>query len=142
LYTEKGWQNGWQQAMQDAKVFSSQYKRIIISSRTGPALLYYISWNQYSPELFQKDVKDKVVDLAGFGDSRIIDNIYFPIYLRDYNLYNVSSVLDKDTLYVVPFEEIKLDLVKEPKRLPLDVSLVKTVTYLSGEPAFYFLTRK
>jgi hypothetical protein len=78
----------------------------------------------------------------GFGPSKQIGNIYFPVEDRGYNLYNISSAMDDDMIYVASMEEFNLDLVKEPKRLPLDLSLVKTVSYLSGEPAFYFITKK
>jgi hypothetical protein len=82
------------------------------------------------------------VEIGGFGPSKQINNIYFPVEDRGYNLYNISSAMDKDMVYVASMEEFNLDLVKEPKRLPLDLSLIKTINYLSGEPAFYFITKK
>jgi len=142
LATEKSWQYGWQQVVNEAMKYSGQYQRVIISSHSSPAYLYFLAWSQYSPVLYQRQKDFNTVDVVGFGKARQIGNVYFPLEDQGYNLYNVSSVLDKDTLYVVPFDEFKLDLIKEPMRLPLDLSLVQTVKYLSGEPAFYFITKK
>ena len=142
LATEKSWQYGWEQVVNEAINYSGQYQRVIISSHSSPAYLYFLAWSQYSPVLYQRQKDFNTVDVVGFGKARQIGNVYFPLEDQGYNLYNVSSVLDKDTLYVVPFDEFKLDLIKEPMRLPLDLSLVQTVKYLSGEPAFYFITKK
>jgi len=142
LATEKSWQYGWEQVVNEAIKYSGQYQRVIISSHSSPAYLYFLAWSQYSPVLYQYQKDSNTADVVGFGKARQIGNIYFPLEDQGYNLYNVSSALDKNTLYIVPFDEFKLNLIKEPKRLPLDLSLVQTVKYLSGEPAFYFITKK
>lgn len=142
LSAEKSWQSGWEQVVKRAKEYSSTYKKVIVSSHSDPALLYFLAWNQYSPKQYQMERDSNLTSLENFGQSQKVENIYFPMEYGKYGFYELGSVLDEDMLYIAPFDEVKWDLNEDPGRLPLDLELVETVKYLSGEPAFYFLRKK
>lgn len=142
LDTEGGWQNGWNQVIMTAQEYERSGKKVIISSFRSPAVDYYIALSQYSPDKFQKNGYGVPTELGRFGMVKKIDNIYFPDTGVGFSLYEISSTLDENTIYIAPFEEFKLDLIEDPKRIPKDIKLVNTVKYLSGKPAFYFITKK
>lgn len=142
LDTEKQWGYGWKEVVEKVNVYSKDYKKVVISNGKGAAFLNYLALSMYSPEKYLLEKDRELLEVGGFGSARYVENTYFPEGVRGYNLYNLSSAMEEDMIYVVSHEEIGLDLINEPDRLPLDLKLVDSVKYISEDPAFYFLTKQ
>lgn len=139
--SQRWWQYGYKQSVQEALKLSKDYNKVIISSANEPALIFYLGWSQYPPDKFFQQRFNKG-DLEGFGSGLILDKFFFPEIGFGRDLYSLGSVLPEDALYVATFKEINLNLITEPERVPGDIRLVETITYPSGEPALYLFDKK
>ena len=138
--SEKLWDAGYQGAITSAVDAGAGYSKVIISDADEPSLIYFLGWSSFSPEEFQKTPTLIPDSLPGFGDTLRLNKYYFTPIGSGQDLYKLGSILDKNTLYLATAKEIKLDLIKEPGRVPSDVKLLKAIPYPSGEGAFYLFT--
>ncbi len=132
--SERWWHAGFEDSIKFAVKESSTYEKVILSSANEPALIFFLGWSMYPPEVFQKEYKESKSTLN-------LGKFEFPSVGQGLNLYEMGSKLQKKVLYMATAKEVVVDLNKEPERLPKDISLVKTINYPSGEPAFYFFTK-
>lgn len=139
--SEKWWHGGFKEAIQAAVSEGSKYDRVIISGADEPPLIFFLAWSQYSPRSFQKNYPLKKQTLEAFGEVSILDNYLFPSIGLGKSLYELGAALPKNSLYLATAKEINLDLIKEPGRLPSDLTLIRAITYPSGAPAFYLFTK-
>lgn len=136
--SQRWWHAGFQEAMQSAKILSGDYDKVIISQADEPALIFFLSWTEYPPERFQKEYLDRMKN----SNSEVkLGKYAFPPVGKGYTLYDLGKNIPAGALYIATQKEIVLNLNDEPKRIPSDVKLVKTVNYPSGNPAFYFFTK-
>lgn len=141
LETEKLWHFGYEQVVDKAASLEKNYQKVIISSYDEPSLLFFLGWSMFPPSEFQRVVYENKPTLGSFGEITALGKYYFPDIGKGYSLYDLGKVLPEGVLYVAPFKEIGLDLILEPSRIPGDLRLVDSVTYPSGQPAFYFLEK-
>lgn len=139
--SERWWQAGFKEAIQTAVLESKKYDKVIISGADEPPLIFFLAWSQYPPAEFQRKYPLTKEFLSGYGEVDKLDKYYFPAIGAGKSLYELGSVLTKDTLYLATSKEINLDLVKEPQRLPSDLILVKSIPYPSGDIVFYLFTK-
>ena len=139
--SQKWWHAGFKEAIQSAVSEGNNYDRVIISQADEPALIFFLGYSRYPPDQFQKKYPLTKVDVAEFGSISKLDNYYFPPIGQGFDLYSLGSVLSPKTLYLATFKEINLDLVREPERVPKDIKLLKSITYPSGDPAFYLFEK-
>ena len=50
-------------------------------------------------------------------------------------------MLDEKTLFLASAKEVGPNLIMEPERTPGNLKLIKSISYPSGEPAFYIFTK-
>lgn len=139
--SEKWWQAGFKEAIQSAVSEGKKYDKVIVSQADEPALIFFLGWSQYPPAEFQQKYPLAKEQLAGIGEVSRLDKYYFPPIGKERGLYELGSILPKNTLYLATVKEIKLDLIKEPQRVPSDLILIKSITYPSGDPAFYLFQK-
>lgn len=139
--SEKWWQAGFKEAIQSVVSESKNYDNVIISQADEPALIFFLGWSQYPPAEFQQKYPLAKEQLAGIGEVSRLDKYYFPPIGKERGLYELGTILPKNTLYLATTKEIKLDLIKEPQRVPSDLILIKSITYPSGDPAFYLFQK-
>jgi len=140
--SERWWQAGFKGAIQSTVSNGDKYDKVIISGADEPPLIFFLGWSQYPPSKFQKSYPLAQVSLEGFGEVFKLDKYFFPPIGVGKSLYELGSVLPKNTLYLATAKEINLDLIKEPGRVPSDLILIKSIAYPSGYPAFYLFTKK
>jgi 4-amino-4-deoxy-L-arabinose transferase-like glycosyltransferase len=140
--SEKMWNMGWKTTISEILDNADSYDEIVISGYKDASLIYFLSWGEYPPQLFQEEIRNESVKCGGYGNCKKFGKYLFPEIGSGVGLYEMGKVLEKNTLYVVPFEQVKFDLSKEPNRVPNDLKLIFTSNYASGSPAFYAFTRK
>jgi hypothetical protein len=140
--SERWWQAGYQEVITSAVMESKNYDQIIISSADEPSLKFFLAWSEYPPSEFQKYGQSQTVNIQGFGSMVKEGKFLFPAVGKSVDLYSFGSILPKNTLYVASSKEVLFDLGKDPTRTPKDITVIKIIRYLSGEPAFYLLTKK
>ncbi len=138
--SERWWQAGFENSIKLAVKESSNYEKVILSSANEPALVFFLGWSMYPPEVFQKEYSSYALNKE-IKPTLSLGKFEFPPVGQGLSLYEIGSKLSKKVLYVATAKEVVVDLNKEPERLPKDISLVKTINYPSGAPAFYFFTK-
>lgn len=138
--SERWWHAGHKEVVGYLLSESANYEKIIVSSALEPTLIFFLSYSQYSPEKFQEKSPLKEVNDQYFGKMKVLDNYYFPEIGKGINMYTLSTILPKNTLYMASAKEVDLNLVAEPFRIPKNLQLKKVITYPSGTPAFYFFS--
>lgn len=139
--SQRWWHSGFKDAIESAVSESPKYDKVIISAAEEPPMIFFLAWSNFSPSEFQKNYPLKKESLEHFAKVSVLGKFYFPPIGLDKHLYELGSILPVNSLYVAPFKEIDLDLVKEPERMPADLILVKVINHPSGEPAFYLLAK-
>lgn len=139
--SQNWWHAGFKEAIQSTVLESKNYDKIIISGADEPPLIFFLGWSEYPPLKFQQQYPLAEVNLEGFGKVSRLDKYYFPSIGQGRGLYELGSILPDKTLYLATAKEIKLDLIKEPLRVPSDLILIKSITYPSGDPIFYLFTK-
>ncbi len=139
--SQRFWQYGFGPAIKAVMQEEEKYERVIISQADEPALLFFLGYSMYPPDQFQKKYPLDKEEVVGFGLLSKLDKYYFPPIGRGIDLYSLGSILPPKTLYLATFKEINLDLIREPERIPKDIKLIKSITYPSGNPAFYLLEK-
>ena len=140
--SEDWWPSGFKEAIDAAILEEGNFDRIIISSASQPAEIFFLAWSAYPPKNFQNNLFAKKFDLKGFGRVSELDKFLFTETGVGKDLYSLSKDLPNGYLYLATAKEISLDLVAEPERIPSDLRLVKTTTYPSGRPAYYLFSKK
>lgn len=139
--SERWWHAGFKEAIQSAVFEGRNYDKVIISGADEPPLIFFLGWSQYPPSLFQQKYPLQKTSLEGIGEVSRLDKYYFPPIGKERGLYELGKVLPNNSLYLATAKEIKLDLIKEPNRVPPDLILIKSIPYPSGEGAFYLFTK-
>jgi len=138
--SERWWHAGWRESIDFIKEVEGDYENVVISMRGEPAWIFFAGYFEFEPREWQENFPvGHDVELSGFGKPSNIGKYYFGIPDAG-SVYDFGRVLGPETLYLATAKEVGVNLVKEPERTPGDVKLLKSVTYPSGEPAYYLFT--
>lgn len=140
--SERWWHSGFKEAIKSTVSEGKGYNKVIISGADEPPLIFFLAHSEFPPQIFQKDYPLRKGQLEGFGEVSILDKYFFPPIGASKSLYELGSSMPNNSLYLATIKEINLDLNKEPERIPSDLTLVKSIKYPSGQPAFYLFTKK
>lgn len=140
--SERWWHYGWEQAVKEVKAIDNNYEKVVISTANEPPWIFFAAWYEYDPKEWQSNFPiGNDVELSGFGTVSHIGKHYFGSPKTE-SYWQWSDVIDNKTLYLADAKEINLNLAKDPNSAPGGLKLIKTVTFPSGEPAFYLFTGK
>lgn len=135
------WHAGWSEAVQSIKSVENQYDRVFVSGADEPPLIFFAAWSEYPPTEWQtKSPLNNKQNVEDFGEVSYIDKYYFGD--PQGGLYEWGQYLSGQDLYLVSANQVNVNLIKEPERTPEDLSLIETVAYPSGDPAFYLFSGK
>jgi hypothetical protein len=140
--SERWWHSGFREAIQSIKEVEKDYDRVIISMAGEPAWIFFAGWYEYPPSKWQEEFPiGKNVYIEGFGNVSHIDKFHFGKFNIDgKSIYDLPNYINDKTLYLASASELGPNLVREPKRTPPGLSLIKSISYPSGEPAFYLFS--
>jgi len=140
-YSERWWHAGFEEMVQSIKEVENQYDKIIISNANEPPWIFFAGWYQYPPEKWHQGFPFKEKYIEGFDTMGYIDKFYFG-QVGKIGIYGLPRVIDEKTLYVATEREIGANLIMEPERTPPGLTLVKAISYPSGEPVFYLFAKQ
>lgn len=146
--SEKWWHSGFSETVTKVKAVEDDFEKVIFSMKGEPAWIFFAAHYEYPPDKWQKNFPiGNDTNVGGFGKVSHINKYYFgspkdPETGEDIGVYDWGKILDSKTLYVAPREEVNLNLILEPERMPTDLVLVDKIAYPSGEPAFYIFSGK
>lgn len=135
--SERWWHSGFKEAVQAIKEAESQYQKIIITTASEPPWIFFLALYPYPPDRWQAQNPLPKKELKWFGEVSYLDKFYFGTAPLGESIYGLSEMLDENTLYLASAKEFRANFIREPERIPLNLKLVKAITYPSGEPAFY-----
>lgn len=138
-YSERSWHAGYKEAVMVAKKFENSYGKIVFSNANDDPRIFLASYYPYDPGLWQNGTTKESV--SGFGDIERIGKFYFGQVNGEIGIDKVSDYLSEDTLYIAASREIRGNLIRDPGKVPEGLELIESVSYPSGEPAFYFFER-
>lgn len=140
-YSERWWHYGFKEGITYIKENQKDYDKVVISTAGEPPWVFFAGWYEYPPALWQKNFPiGNDVNLSGFGKVSHIDKFYFGS--PSGGVYDWGGTVDSKTLYLATAKEVNVNLIMEPQRTPRNLTLLKAISYPSGEPAFYLFTGK
>ena len=140
-YSERWWHYGFKEGISYIKENQKDYDKVAVSMAGEPSWIFFAGLYEYDPFVWQKNFPiGNDVDLLGFGKVSHIDKFYFGS--PSGGVYEWGKVIDSKTLYLATAKEVNVNLILEPERTPGDLTLLKAITYPSGEPAFYLFKGK
>lgn len=140
-YSERWWHAGYKEAIGYVKQNQSKYDKVLITTAAEPPWIFFAGYYEYPPDAWQKNFPiGNDVTVAGLGKVSHIDKFYFGSF--EGGLYDWGRTLDSKTLYLASEKEVRVNLILEPDRTPGNLTLLKAITYPSGEPAFYLFAKK
>lgn len=140
-YSERWWHSGWRESITSIKEIDSNYDYVVISMAGEPAWIFFAGNYMFPPDQWQKNFPiGNDATLTGFGKMSHIDKFYFGS--PEGGVYDWGKVLNTKTLYLANAKEVGPNLIAEPDRTPGDLTLIKSIPYPSGEPAFYIFSGK
>lgn len=137
-HSERSWHAGYKELVEEVKEVEGNYEKIIITNAVEPPWIYFVSYYPYPPKLHPRIIDKE--NIYGFGGLERLDKYYFG-QIGKIGVKNLARVLDNNTLYVAAEREVGENLIMNPDRVYNGLTLVKTITYPSGEPAFYFFEK-
>ena len=140
--TQRWWHAGYKEAIQSLKDIGGNYDKVIISTYSEPPWVFFAAYYPYPPDKWHDGYPFKKTEVNGFGNISYIDKFYFGAIDVKQGIYSYGKILDKHILYLATADEVKVNLIQEPERVPGDIKLVKSIAYPSGDPAFYLFTGK
>lgn len=127
----KYWLFGYSDVLKRLDDIKSNYQKVVISDTYGQPYIYYLFYNNYSPENIQKQT---ILDQPGVdvGTIRKIDNIefrhiYWPVDRGERGVFYIGSLEELPDKDIVPFKEF---------------NLIKDINFLNGEHAFRIVETK
>ena len=138
-YSERSWHAGYKELVELVKKYEGGFKKIIISNADQPPAIFFAAYYPVPPEKWQEGLDEEFVQ--DFGNMAHIEKYYFG-QVGEEGIAKLGQSLDKDTLYIAAQREIEGNLIRDPQKAPEGLKVIDSVIYPSGEPAFYFLTKK
>lgn len=141
LESAKSFQFGFDQAVQKATENKNSYDYVIIDDRTDSALMNYLFLTKHDPALFHTQISTLKSDIAGFpGDQ--IDNVILmkPLMKNWDNAFSINQFNHKYLLIVSAEQMSEQTPEKLYKKLTPNQTLIETIYYKSGLPAFYVIS--
>ncbi|OGM73693.1 hypothetical protein A3H19_06500 [Candidatus Woesebacteria bacterium RIFCSPLOWO2_12_FULL_39_9] len=138
-YSERSWHAGYKEAVLAAKKVEDDYGKIIFSNASDDPRIFLASYYPYYPQLWQNGMLEETV--PGFGNIEHMGKFYFGQVDGEIGIDKISDFLAMDTLYIAASREIQGNLIRDPGKVPQGLKLVESVSYPSGEPAFYLFER-
>jgi len=140
--SERWWHSGFAEAFQTIKENEGDYDRIIISMEGEPAWIFFAGWYEYPPDRWHQGFPFEKQLVEGFGEISFIDKFFFGTPQKDVAVYGLGDVIDDKILYMANAKEVGANLIMEPGRTPAGLTLIKAISYPSGEPVFYLFSGK
>ncbi|MDE2025268.1 MAG: phospholipid carrier-dependent glycosyltransferase [Patescibacteria group bacterium] len=116
------WQYGYQQAVEYTQSVASKYDSIAFTQTYGRPYIYVLFYGNISPQTYWKEGNVKR-DVFGF-----------------YNVLGVGKYQFRDQLVEPVDAGRKVLYVGDPKQIPSNLKVLKTIDFLNGEPAFVIAT--
>ncbi len=136
-HSERWWHAGYKEVVNVIKQNENNYEKIVITNANDKPQIFFAAYSQFDPKLWQQGMKVRSVD--GFGELESIGKYYFGQVSG--GIDGLADNMQDDVLYIASAREVVGNLAKEPQKTPKGLELLEIITYPSGEPAFYFLTK-
>ena len=137
--SQRPWNAGYSEMIEMAKRYEGVYEKIIISNADQPPQIFFAAYYPVDPELWQKGLSQAPIE--GFGVLPNLRAFYFG-QVGEEGLKGLSKVLAEDTIYIAAAREWEANLLRQPGKAPEGLRLVGSVSFPSGEPAFYALVKE
>ncbi len=130
------WQYGYSELAQFLEENKAQYDRIVISKKYGEPHEFLLYYQKIDPNFYQNDPnlircpRSNWFWVDSFDDFEFVNDWDIPKLKKDQTL---PASCPQD---VKKFDVKKLLLVTSPQNYPIGGSLIKTINFLDGKPAF------
>ena len=135
--SERWWNSGYRQMVEEIKKIENNYEKIVITTADEPPLIFFAAYYPYDPIKWQEAVKNGSLTGEDGGVKRI-GKFYFDQYRVD----TLSGNLDDSSVYIASAREVTDNLIIKPSTIPQNLNLIRSISLPSGEPVFYFFTKK
>ncbi|MCX6724629.1 MAG: hypothetical protein NTV20_00810 [Candidatus Shapirobacteria bacterium] len=141
------WAYGYQEAMQGINQLEKNYDQVLINNTYEPSILWFLFWNKYSPQSFQRNYHGGQYQeniLPGF-DGFKLDKFYFgkvnDEWVKKGGVDKVLSENKKTLFLITQMNEVGGDWDWR-QTSPTGVKVLKTITNPYGQIIFYLVTHE
>lgn len=124
------WQYGYREAIELIKDYPN--RKVFITKRYGEPHMFYAFYGKLDPQIIQDPERSLRYPKSNWFWTDRIDNVYFvndwdiPVSQVDQLKLESGSVIDtSDSI-----------LITSPDHVPVNLSIIKTIYFLDGQPAF------
>lgn len=95
------WNYGWKEVVEYVRQQEYKFNNIIISDVSGMPYIYFLFYNRYSPEIFQKEaIRSYIADRFGYEH---VEGFGKYLFINEFDWsFTKKNNLQKSSLYVVP----------------------------------------
>ena len=126
------WQYGYQQAIEYVEKNSQNYNNVIFTKHYGEPHIFYAFFTKLNPLVIQPGGNNIRFEQSDWFWTDKINNIYFV------NDWEIPRIIE-DTMPLESGGEVSFKnslLIVSPQSLPQNVTILKTINFLDGSPAF------
>jgi len=126
------WQYGYEQVIAFIKEHGSEYERIFITKRYGEPHIFYSFYTMLDPKQLQPGDNNIRFSKSDWYWTDRVGNVYF---INDWKIPTIEA----SRLQLESGESVSTAhslLITSPDHLPVNASVIKTVNFLDGSPAF------
>ncbi|MBU1200463.1 glycosyltransferase family 39 protein [Patescibacteria group bacterium] len=126
------WQYGYQQAIEYVEKNSQNYNNVIFTKHYGEPHIFYAFFTKLNPLVIQPGGNNLRFEQSDWFWTDKINNIYFV------NDWEIPKIIE-DTMPLESGGEVSFKnslLIVSPQSLPQNVTILKTINFLDGSPAF------
>ena len=132
----QSWQYGYQQVIEYVEKNKNNYDRVIFTKYFGEPHIFYAFFTKLDPKVLQPGGDSIRFGQTGWFWTDKIENTYF---VNDWQIPKTLA----DTLPLESGAEVPIKnslLIVSPQSLPTNVTILKTINFLDGTPAFIIVT--
>lgn len=129
---------GYKQAMLKISEVSKDYKRVYMSSRNDPPMIYYLFWSHTPPAELQNYGSDFFINRDNGKPLDKFKSVKFA--LTDQTQENLGQYLEPGVLYMFTGRDMREEM-KKREDIPKGVKVIDLIYYPNNSVAFYLLAK-
>ena len=135
------WHIGFKESMSYVNSVEDQYTTVGFNNTYEPALIRFLFWNKYDPELFQNQYRQTLEGreeiIPGFKGFRLGEKYFFGTTSQK----SINESILPNMIYMVSARDEVPGDWNWAKTPPEGIKVLKTVYNPLGEPIFYVITK-
>jgi len=129
----QSWQYGYKEVVEYIQENTDNYSKIIISKKYGEPHEFLLFYMKFDPARYQNDKNLNRFNQSNWWWVDGFDKYYF---VNDWQIPKEGFKFVQESKKIVDCKQAKCLLITSPNNAPKEWSKIKTINFLTGQPAF------